>query len=462
MPDFSDVRQRLSEKIKTAPPVRIIVISFALIIFVGTLLLMLPIASKVGPAHPIDALFTVTSATCVTGLVVGDTYTLWTPFGQGVILACIQLGGLGLSTFTVGFSLLVRRKLGIREMKLASESSGGSSLDIAGLLRLIIVFTFACEFIGACLLALRFIPQFGVGGIWPSIFCAVSAYCNAGFDVVGFYSTGGSLTAYAGDPLVSLTISFLIIIGGLGFIVVQDIYLCKIQPAFRHKDTTKLNFHSQICLRVTVGLLIFGTLGFFLLEYNNTMEGLNFFEKLNCAFFQSTNTRTAGFASVNIAEQLEFTKVLSVLLMFIGACPGSTGGGIKTTTLTVLVVAVLCTIRGKDDVVVLRHRFSTPAVYKAFTLTFVAILLVFIDAGVVSSLNPDILYIDCLYEATSAFGTVGLSANVTPHLDPISKLILIFTMFIGRVGPLSFGLSILMRHKPKGDSIYPEGRMLIG
>ena len=179
--------------------------------------------------------------------------------------------------------------------------------------------------------------------------------------MVGFYSTGGSLTAYAGDPLVSLTISFLIIIGGLGFIVVQDIYLCKIQPAFRHKDTTKLNFHSQICLRVTVGLLIFGTLGFFLLEYNNTMEGLNFFEKLNCAFFQSTNTRTAGFASVNIAEQLEFTKVLSVLLMFIGACPGSTGGGIKTTTLTVLVVAVLCTIRGKDDVVVLRHRFSTPA-----------------------------------------------------------------------------------------------------
>lgn len=462
MPDFSEIRQQMSEKLKTTPPVRIIVISFALIILVGTLLLMLPIASKVGPANPIDALFTATSATCVTGLVVGDTFTLWTPFGQGVILACIQLGGLGLSTFTIGFSLLVRRKLGIRELKLASESSGGSGLDIAGLLRLTIGFTFACECIGACLLALRFVPQFGVRGIWPSIFCAISAYCNAGFDVVGFYSTQGSLTAYAGDPLVSLTISFLIIIGGLGFIVVQDIYLCKIQPVFRHKDTTKLNFHSQICLRVTIGLLLFGTLGFFLLEYNNTMAGLNFFEKLNCAFFQSTNTRTAGFASVNIAEQLEFTKVLSVLLMFIGACPGSTGGGIKTTTLTVLVVAVLCTIRGKDDVVVLRHRFSTPAVYKAFTLTFVSILLVFIDAGVVSSLNPDILYIDCLYEATSAFGTVGLSANVTPNLDPISKLILVFTMFIGRVGPLSFGLSILMRHKEKATSIYPEGRMLIG
>ena len=462
MPGFSDIRQQLSDKIKTTPPVRVIVVSFALIILVGTLLLMLPISSKVGGASFIDALFTTTSATCVTGLVVGDTYTLWTPFGQGVILGCIQLGGLGLSTLTIGFSLLVRRKLGIREMKLASESSGGSGLDIAGLLRLTIIFTFACEAIGACLLALRFVPMFGVNGIWPSIFCAISAYCNAGFDVLGFVPGNSSVSAFAGDPLVCLTISFLIIIGGLGFIVVQDIYLCKIQPRFRHKDTIRLNFHSQICLRVTVALLLFGTLGFFVLEFDNTMEGLNILEKLNCAFFQSTNTRTAGFASVDIASQYEFTKVLSVLLMFIGACPGSTGGGIKTTTFMVLAVTVICTFRGKNESVVLRHRFSTPTVYKAFSLSMVAFLLVFIDAGVISSLNPEILYIDCLYEATSAFGTVGLSASVTPCLDPISKLILIFTMFIGRVGPLSFGLSILMRHKARGDSIYPEGRMLIG
>ena len=244
--------------------------------------------------------------------------------------------------------------------------------------------------------------------------------------------------------------------------MVQDIYLCKFQPLFQRKDTIRLNFHSQICLRVTVALLLFGTLGFFVLEFDNTMEGLNILEKLNCAFFQSTNTRTAGFASVDIASQYEFTKVLSVLLMFIGACPGSTGGGIKTTTFMVLAVTVICTFRGKNESVVLRHRFSTPTVYKAFSLSMVAFLLVFIDAGVISSLNPEILYIDCLYEATSAFGTVGLSASVTPYLDPISKLILIFTMFIGRVGPLSFGLSILMRHKARGDSIYPEGRMLIG
>ena len=287
MPGLSELQHRINERIKATPPVRVIVISFVLIILVGTLLLMLPISSKVGGATPIDALFTITSATCVTGLVVGDTFTLWTPFGQGVILACIQLGGLGLSTLAIGFSLLVRRKLGIREMKLASESSGGSGLDIAGLLKLTIIFTFACEAIGACLLAIRFVPMFGVHGIWPSIFCAISAYCNAGFDVLGFVEGNSSMTAFAGDPLVSLTISFLIIIGGLGFIVVQDIYLCKIQPRFHHKDTTRLNFHSQICLRVTIVLLLFGTLGFFLLEFGNTMEGLNILEKLNCAFFQS-------------------------------------------------------------------------------------------------------------------------------------------------------------------------------
>ena len=245
---------------------------------------------------------------------------------------------------------------------------------------------------GACLLAIRFVPSYGLKGIWPSIFCAVSAYCNAGFDVLGFIEGNSSVSAFAGDPLVSLTISFLIIIGGLGFIVVQDIYLCKIQPLFRHKDTLRLNFHSQICLRVTVALLLFGTLGFYIFEFDNTMAHLNVFEKLNCAFFQSTNTRTAGFASVDIGAQLEFTKILSVLLMFIGACPGSTGGGIKTTTFMVLAVTVISTIRGKDEAVVFRHRFSVPTVYKALTVTIVAFFLVFVDAGVISALNPDISY----------------------------------------------------------------------
>ena len=459
MPGLSELQHRINERIKATPPVRVIVISFVLIILVGTLLLMLPISSKVGGATPIDALFTITSATCVTGLVVGDTFTLWTPFGQGVILACIQLGGLGLSTLAIGFSLLVRRKLGIREMKLASESSGGSGLDIAGLLKLTIIFTFACEAIGACLLAIRFVPMFGVHGIWPSIFCAISAYCNAGFDVLGFVEGNSSMTAFAGDPLVSLTISFLIIIGGLGFIVVQDIYLCKIQPRFHHKDTTRLNFHSQICLRVTIVLLLFGTLGFFLLEFGNTMEGLNILEKLNCAFFQSTNTRTAGFASVDIAAQYEFTKVLSVLLMFIGACPGSTGGGIKTTTFFALMQQVR-SVFTKRYPGAFHRTLPSDTISKASVIALLSGVVVCVCTFLLCILEPELSFLQLLFEAVSAFGTVGLSTGITPDLCPLSKFVLILTMFIGRLG--AFTLFSLWIDRPAPRARYTEETITIG
>lgn len=457
------LKEKLSKKLKTTAPVRLIVISFLLVIVVGSLLLMLPISVKAGqpPTQPIDALFTATSATCVTGLAIYDTYTHWTVFGQIVILVLIQIGGLGFSTFAIGFTLLVRKKLGIREMVIAGETSGGSMPNMKSLIRLMLGFTFICELTGALLLMLRFVPMFGAGGIWPSIFIGISAYCNAGFDVIGFLGQS-SMSYFAGDPLVSLTISGLIIIGGLGFIVVQDIYQCKIATLRRHQDSVRLNFHTQICLRVTVILLLVGTATFLLFEYNNTMGHLNFFEKLNASFFQSTNTRTAGFASVDIGKQTEFTKIISVLLMFIGGCPGSTAGGIKVTTLVVLLATVMATIRGRGDPNMLKHRFATGAVYRALTVIFLAFCLIFLDAGIIAWMNPGVPVLDAVFEATSAFGTVGLTANLTPHLDPLSKFMLSFTMFIGRVGPLSFGLSIMMRHKDKSDSILPEGRMLIG
>lgn len=462
MPDLSEIKQKWNDRIKNTAPVRLIVISFLLLILVGTLLLILPISSKTGWTNPLDAFFTSTSATCVTGLAVVDTYNHWSVFGQAVILLLIQLGGLGLSTFAIGFSLLIRRKLGIREIVIASETSGGSMLDMAGLLRLVLGFTFFCEAVGAGLLMLRFVPMYGTDGIWPSVFVSVSAYCNAGFDILSFIPGNVSVSAFAGDPLVSLTISGLIIIGGLGFIVVQDIYECKVATRLHHKDSMKLNFHSQICLRVTLILLVAGTLAVFLVEYGNTMKDLSFFEKLNAAFFQSTNTRTAGFASVDIGAENEFTKIFSILLMFIGGCPGSTAGGIKVTTFVVLIITVISTIRGREDSVVLRHKFAMGVVYKSLTVAILAMVLVFVDAGVISALNPHASFLDCLFEAVSAFGTVGLSANLTPTLDPVSRILLCITMFIGRVGPISFGLSIMMRHKKKGDSILPEGRMLIG
>lgn len=461
MPDSGHIRQTWSEKAKNIAPVRVIVISFVLLILVGMFLLMLPVSSKTGETHPLDALFTATSATCVTGLAVVDTYGHWSIFGQAVILLLIQLGGLGLSTFAIGFSLLIRRKLGIREIVLANETSGGSVTHAASLLRLMLGFTFACEALGAGLLMLRFVPLYGTGGIWPAVFVSVSAYCNAGFDILGFIPGNASLSAFVGDPLVCLTVSGLIIIGGLGFIVVQDIYVCKISPWLRRKESDKLNFHSQICLRVTLCLLAAGTLLFFITEYHNTLRGLNLLEKLNAAFFQSANTRTAGFASVDIAGEHEFTKIFTVLLMFIGGCPGSTAGGIKVTTFMVLAVTVFSTMRGRGEAVVLRHRFTIGVVYKSLTVAILGMVLVVVDAGVIAALNPAVSFLDCFFEAVSAFGTVGLSASVTPALEPFSRILLCFTMFIGRVGPVSFGLSIMMRKK-RDDSILPEGRMLIG
>lgn len=447
-------KTNLSERLKAAPPVRIIVVSFALLIFLGTLLLTLPISSRGGWTDPLTAFFTATSATCVTGLSVVDTTTYWTVFGQAVILVLIQLGGLGLSTFAIGFSLLVRRKLGIRERMLASESSGGENMDAAALLKLMLGFTFACEFVGAGLLLLRLFPQYGTAGIWPAVFVSVSAYCNAGFDIWGFVPDNISLSAFAGDPLVSLTVSFLVIVGGLGFVVVRDMFL--------KRRGARLRFHTQICLRVTAILLAVGTIFFLLLEYNGVLKGLNFFEKLNAAFFQSANARTAGFASVNIGAEQDVTKVLTGILMFIGGCPGSTAGGIKVSTLVVLVVTVACTMRGREEPVVLKHRFSVGLVHKALTVTLLGLLLVFLDTAALSALNPSVSFVDCFFEAVSAFGTVGLSANVTSGLEPVSRLLLCLTMFIGRVGPVSFGVSILMRRRAEGDPILPEGRMLIG
>lgn len=448
---------------KVTPPVRLIVGSFVLVILLGTVLLTLPVSSANHTlSHPLDALFTATSATCVTGLSVVDTTTHWSVFGQAVILVLIQIGGLGLSTFAIGFSLLIHRRLGIRELVLAREASGGDMQEIVPLLKLMLGFTFLCEALGAGLLMLRFVPAYGVRGIWPSVFVSISAYCNAGFDILGFVPGNASLTAFAGDPLVSLTISVLIATGGLGFVVVHDLYRCKLSPTLRRKDRERLNFHTQVCLRGTAILLGLGTLVFFVCEYSNTMGHLNFFEKLVAAVFQSTNTRTAGFASVNIQGMRDLTKAASVGLMFIGGCPGSTAGGVKVTTMVVLAATLLCTIRGKEEATMLRHRFATGVVFKSMTVVAFGVAITLLDAGIISALNPAIPFIDVLYEAASAFGTAGLSAGLTPQLDVVSRLVLCVTMFIGRVGPLSFGLSILMRSKKPRDSILPEGRMLIG
>ena len=418
---------RLQKIVKRTSPTRMFVVSFLILIFIGTVLLTLPISAKSGRfTNPVDALFTATSATCVTGLSVYDTFMHWSYFGQGVLLVLIQCGGLGLAAFATGLTLLVRRRIGIRHLVLA-----------------------------------RFVPLYGGLGVWASVFVSVSAFCNAGFDILSFIPGNSSLSAFNGDPLVTLTISMLIIIGSTGFVVFQDIYRKKISTRLHRQHVEKLSFHAQVCLRASLTLLVFGTVMLFILEYNNTYRDLNFFEKLNAAFFQSVNTRTAGFASVSIKQETDGAKLLTSFLMFIGGCPGSTAGGIKVTTLVVLFAAVKSTLCGEDTTTFLRHRFDPGMVYKSLTVVAFALVVSVLNVSLILALHHGVSILDAMIEAVSAFATVGLSASLTPTLHPLAKLALTLTMFIGRVGPVSFGVAILMRKKKSG-SVLPEGRMLIG
>lgn len=454
---------KLQKFLRQSSPARIIAVSFICVILIGTVLLILPFSSREGRfTNPVDALFTATSTTCVTGLAVYDTYGYWSPFGQAVLLILIQCGGLGLSTFATAFTLLFRRRLGIRELSLVRESAGGSSLDVVTLLRVVVLFTLACEAIGAGLLMLRFVPLYGGMGAWASVFVAVSAFCNAGFDILSFIPGNASLTAFNGDPLVTLTVSALIVTGSTGFVIFQDVYRKKIRPVFRRKPHERLSFHAQVCLRATAALLVLGTVLILILEYNNTLRDLRFWEKLNAAFFQSVNTRTAGFYSVNIAAEKDLTKLVTVIWMFIGGCPGSTAGGIKVTTLVVLFAAVKSTLVGEEDTILLRHRFDKSMVSKSLTVVTLGLLIVALDTAVLMSLHGTVDIMDALIETVSAFATTGLSASVTPTLGAVTKLVLAVTMFIGRVGPVSLGLAILMRDSKKNGVILPEGRMLIG
>jgi len=455
----SSVRRRL----KNVPPVRLIVVSFFIVIMVGAFLLTLPICSKSGrPTLFIDALFTSTSATCVTGLVVFDTWTHWNVLGQIIILSLIQIGGLGVITFTTGFSLLVRRKLGLRDIQLATENTNGSTIGIARLIKMILIFTFCCETIGALLLMIRFVPQFGPKGIWIAFFTAISAYCNAGFDILGFVMKDGNLIPYVSDPLVCLTVGALIVIGGLGFVVISDIYYSRVLTRFHKDHPVHLNFHSRLVLIISGILIIVGTLLFFLCEYNNTLHGLNFGTKLNASLFQSISARTAGFASIDIAKEYDFTKIITVILMFIGASPGGTGGGIKTTTFIVLTATVFSVMRGQEDTTILKRRVDKFTVYRALAIVTGALFVVFVTTGIILTADPDINGIDALFEATSGFGTVGLTAGVTSTLSAISKFAVSCTMFVGRVGPVSLGLALAMHKGRHGVSILPEGKVIVG
>lgn len=443
-------------------PARMISASFAVVIAIGTLLLWLPISSKARVFTPLlDCLFTAASATCVTGLVVYDTYTHWSAFGHGVLLMLIQIGGLGLVTFTSFFNLVVGRKLGLRGMRLASESINSTSFgDVPYLLRMIITFTLAVEASGALLLGLYFVPRFGLRGIAISVFLAISAFCNAGFDVLGFLGEYTSLTSLNDSYLVLFTIMLLIIIGGLGFIVWNDL--------MAWRKTRTLLLHTKVVLLVTAFLLLLGTICFLLFEWNNpaTLQPMSLKEKIGAGCLQSVTMRTAGFNSIDLYSMRDATKVFSIVLMFIGAAPGSTGGGIKVTTIAVIVMTAVSISRGKDEPYLLGRRLSANVVYRSLAILFLGIVVSGITAIILILTCPleqnGLTGVDAAFEAVSAFATVGVSSGVTAVTNWVGKIALTLTMFIGRVGPVSFGLTLAAQQKVNRKLIVPEGKIVVG
>lgn len=423
---------------------QLLVIGFAAMILVGALLLMLPFASRDGRSIPfINALFTSTSASCVTGLVMYDTWTQFTLFGQIVILCLIQVGGLGFMIIAIEFSLAAGRKIGLRSRAMLSESVGASQIGgVVRLVRRVLMGTVMFEGIGAIIMSVRFIPMFGVAqGLWYSVFHSISAFCNAGFDLMGQKKPSSSLTLFAGDPVISITICSLILIGGIGFIVWNDI----VENKGRWK---KLSFQSKSALFMTAFLTIIGTLLFLLFEHDHTLKNTPAGQQILESFFMSVTPRTAGFNTVDIASMSDASNFLTMILMFIGASPGGTGGGLKTTTAMVVIAAMVANIEGRDEPVAGHHRISKDTLVKA--LSALSVYIIPVTVGIMVLCVQKVPFMNSTYECLSAIGTVGLTTGITSSLLPMSKIAIILLMYIGRVGSMSVFSAFSFGHKNTG------------
>lgn len=424
--------------IKRRTNVEILALGFAIVILVGTFLLLLPISSN--HTDFLDALFTATSATCVTGLVVYDTATHWTLFGQIVILILIQIGGLGFITIGVFLATYLKKKISLRQRGLIEESV--SSLKLAGgvkLVKHIIKGTFLFEGIGAVILSLVFIEDFGLlKGIYLGIFHSVSAFCNAGFDLLG--KPYGSLTPYASNIVVNIAIMILIIIGGLGFVVWQDLYEKKLH--FRN-----YLLQTKIVLITSFIFIFGGAFLFYIFEYQHALASLSSEEAILASFFQSITCRTAGFNTIDVSHLKPATSLLMMLMMFVGGSPGSTAGGIKTTTFAVLIIFVYSTMTNKSEANAFNRRFDSKTIKKACSVFLINFIFIIISSFIIFNDQPHLPMQDTFFEIFSALGTVGISTGITRVLSMTSKITIILLMYCGRVGSLTLALSLSKKKK---------------
>ncbi|MBI3975108.1 MAG: Trk family potassium uptake protein [Armatimonadetes bacterium] len=436
MARVSTLPQRAGLRRPTLSPAQTVLVGFASIIVVGAVLLSLPAAAADGRPTPLlDALFTATSATCVAGLVVLDTATHFSLFGQLVILLLIQVGGFGYMTASMLLALLVGRRIGLRERVVQAESYNLYALGgVVRFTRVVILVTLAIEAAGAALLAVRWIPELGLRGAYWGVFHAVSAFNNAGFDITNF----ASLTGYVTDVPVNLIVAVLLILGGLGFGVLVDL----------SDGLRRLTLHSKIVLATTLGLIGIGTGAVLLFEFGNaeTLGGLSWPGKVLAAFFQAVTPRTAGFNTVDIGAMREPTLMAIVVLMFIGASPGGTGGGIKTTTFIAPLAVILAMMRGSPDPVLFKRRLPPLVIYKAVTIALLAVAFV-VAMSILLSLSEGVSFLPALFEVVSAFGTVGLTTGLTPSLSALGKVLIITTVYTGRVGLLTLAFGLTRRQR---------------
>ena len=441
-----------SYKKKHMTSFQLIIMGFAGVILLGTVLLMLPFSSAekvITPFH--EALFTATSAVCVTGLVVKDTGSYWSLAGQTIILALIQIGGLGVVTVAASVSLLSGKKISL--MQRSTMQNAISAPKVGGIVRLtrfILRGTFLIEAAGTVLLLPVFMGDYGKKGIWMSVFHSISAFCNAGFDILGTDSSMfPSLTRYSGNILINLVIMLLIITGGIGFLTWDDIY------------TNKLNFkryrmQSKIILMTTACLILFPTVFFYICDLTNLPMG----KRLLAAAFQSVTTRTAGFNTINISEMSEASKAVMILLMLIGGSPGSTAGGMKTTTFSVLILNAIATFRSQENAGAFGRRLEYHVIKNAATIAMLYFAL-FFGGGIAISVYEGLPLLDCLYEAASAVGTVGLTLGITPELHVFSQVVLIILMYLGRVGGLTL-IYAVFSGRNKGNAKLPLEKITVG
>lgn len=440
--------------LKLTPP-KILSLGFIVLILAGTFLLCLPASSTGGTISFIDALFMATSATCVTGLAVIDTGTQLTTFGQTVLLVLFQFGGLGFVTMATLITLVLNKRISLKERLLLQESMNQNSMQgIVLLIRRVLIYSVVIQITGAIVFTGRFMMEMPIGqASYYGLFHSISIFNNAGFDLFGdVHGPFSGLTRYVEDPIVNITSMILIFLGGIGFIVLSDV--------MDFPKRKRLTLHSKVVLSTSVVLIVIGALLFFMLEMNSTLKNLHPGGKVMATFLQAITPRSGGVTTIDISLLRESTQFLMVILMFIGAAPGSTGGGIKVTTFAILVTAVLARLRGKEDIVLFRHRISKESVYRAISMTLLSVIFVVI-ATMLLSVTENAEFLSVLFEAVSAFGTSGLSMGLTPNLTTVGKCLIIILMFVGRIGPLTLAYALKSKNH-KELYRYPEGNITIG